>query len=103
MDKFLFAFQGGKMPESQEEGAKIMEKWGVWMQGLGDAMADPGSIVGPAQTVSPSGVAGDASPTPMSGYMVVYAPDQDAAVEIAKGCPILSNEGTVNVAPLMTV
>lgn len=101
MEKFMFAFHGGKMPENQEEGAKIMAKWGMWMEGLGAALADPGSILGGSSTISANGVADNGGPDPLSGYMVVVAPDKNAAIEIAKGCPILENEGRVEVAPLM--
>lgn len=101
MDKFIFAFHGGKMPESQEEGAKIMAKWGAWMEGLGASLVDPGSIVGASSTVSPSGISDDGGADPLSGYMVIVAADKEAAIEVAKGCPILENEGTVEVAPLV--
>jgi len=101
MDKFIFAFHGGKMPESQEEGAKIMAKWGAWMESLGASLVDPGSIVGASSTVSPSGISDDGGADPLSGYMVIVAADKQAAIEVAKGCPILENEGTVEVAPLV--
>lgn len=101
MAKFIFAFHGGKMPESQEEGAKIMAKWGKWMEGLGASIADPGSIVGGSSTVSANGVADGGGPDPLTGYMVVVAADKVAAIETAKGCPILENEGRVEVAELM--
>jgi hypothetical protein len=101
MEKFMFAFHGGKMPESQEEGAKIMAKWGTWMEGLGASLADPGSILGGSSTVSADGVVDNGGPDPLSGYMVVVADDKGAAVKIAKGCPILENEGRIEVAELM--
>lgn len=97
MTKFMFAFHGGKMPESQEEGAKIMAKWGNWMEGLGASLTDPGSILGGSNTVSADGVSDGGGPDPLSGYMVVTAADKNAAVEIVKGCPILENEGRVEV------
>ena len=101
MTKYMFAFHGGKMPESREEGEKIMAKWGVWMEGLGASIADPGSIVGMSSTVSADGVADNGGPDPLSGYMVVAAADKVAAIEIAKGCTIPENEGRVDVAELI--
>ncbi len=101
MTKFMFAFHGGKMPESPEEGQKIMAKWGAWMEGLGTSMVDPGSILGGSNTVSAEGVADNGGPDPLSGYMIVTVADQDAAVALAKTCPILENEGRVEVAPLV--
>lgn len=103
MEKFIFAFHGGKMPDSPEEGARIMAKWGDWMQGLGQTLADPGSILGPAHSVSASGVSAQGGADPLSGYMIVLAADQDAANTVAKGCPIIENEGRVSVAPLIAM
>lgn len=35
MTNYVFAYYGGKMPESPEEGAKHMAKLGAWVGGLG--------------------------------------------------------------------
>ena len=101
MERYIFAFHGGSMPESPEEGAAIMKKWEIWMESIGAGLADPGSILGASSTVSDSGVSDDGGPDPLSGYMVVLAKDKQAAIEIAKGCPILQNAGRVEVAQLM--
>lgn len=101
MEKFMFAFHGAKMPESKEDGEKIMAKWGAWMEGLGASLADPGSIVGASSTVTLTGVRDDRGADPLSGYMIVAVADKQAAIVLAKGCPILENEGTVEVAPFV--
>lgn len=101
MTKFIYAFHGGSMPDSEEERTKIMAKWGVWMEGLGTAMADPGSILAGSNTISAAGVSDNGGPDPLSGYMVVAAADMSAAIEMAKGCPILENDGRVEVAQLV--
>lgn len=46
MTKFIFVFHGGSAPSSPEEGEKVMAAWGVWMEGLGAHMVDPGAPVG---------------------------------------------------------
>ncbi len=43
MPNFVFAYHGGKKPESAEEGAKLMAKWKTWVGGLGDAVVNPGT------------------------------------------------------------
>ena len=101
MPKFIFAYHGGKMPESEEEGAKVMAAWGAWIGGLGDAFVTPGAPVGMSKTVSASGVEDNGGSNPISGYSVVMADNMDAAIEIAKGCPGLANESTVEVAELI--
>ncbi len=96
MPKYIFAYHGGKPPETPEEGEKVMAAWGEWLGGMGDAVVDGGNPAGPSKTVSASGVADDGGANPLSGYSLVNAPDMDAAIEMAKGCPVLDH-GTVEV------
>ncbi|MFD1159886.1 YciI family protein [Roseovarius aestuarii] len=102
MPKFVFAYHGGGKPESEEEGAKVMAAWQNWLGGMGDGCVDMGAPVGMSKTVSAGGVADDGGSNPLSGYTIVEAADIDAAVEMAKCCPILDGgSGTVEVAPVM--
>ena len=100
MAKFIFAYHGGKAPESPEEGAEVMAKWNAWLGGLGDAVIDGGNPAGPSKTVSASGVSDDGGANPISGYSLVQADSIDHAIEMAKGCPIMDH-GTVEVAEAM--
>lgn len=100
MPNFVFAYHGGKMPETPEEGAKLMKRWQDWMGGLGAAMVTPGNPVGMSKTVSSSGVTDDGGPNPLSGYSVVEAKSLEAAIEMAKSSPHLDH-GTIEVAPVM--
>lgn len=100
MAKFIFAYHGGKAPESPEEGAEVMAKWNAWLGGLGDAVVDGGNPAGPSKTVSASGVSDDGGANPISGYSLVQADSIDQAIEMAKGCPIMDH-GTVEVAEAM--
>lgn len=95
MSKHLFIFNGGRMPEDQETRDAIMANWGAWMSGLGDALVDPGSMISATSRVAVSGVTTVDGP---SGYMIVSADTPDAAIEIAKTCPIHEGGGTVDVA-----
>ena len=99
MSKFIFAYHGGKMPETEEEGARVMAAWNDWYGQMGDANTDGGAPVGQSKTVSADGVADDGGSNPLSGYTLINAGSMDAAVELAKGCPILQSGGTVEVAP----
>ena len=40
MPKFVFAYHGGKAPESPEEGAKVMAEWNAWYGSMGEAVVD---------------------------------------------------------------
>lgn len=100
MPKFVFAYHGGKMPETPEEGAEQMALWQAWFAGMGDAVVDGGNPVGQSYTVSGNGVAEDGGTNPLSGYSLIEAADMSAACELAKGCPILPH-GTIEVAETM--
>lgn len=100
MADYLFVYHGGKMPDTPEEGAKEMEKWGAWFGQMGDAVVNPGNPVGKSWTISGSGVTHDGGANPASGFTVVRADSMEAAAEMAKGCPILSS-GSVEIAEIM--
>ncbi len=97
MSNYVFAYHGGKKPESPEEGAKHMAKWKAWVGGLGDAVVNPGTPLGKSKTVSSGGVSDDGGSNPLVGFSIVKADNMDAALEMAKGCPYLEI-GTIEVA-----
>ncbi len=97
MSDYVFAYHGGKKPESPEEGAKHMAKWKAWIGGLGDAVVNPGTPLGMSKTVSSGGVSDDGGSNPLLGFSIVKADSMDAALEMAKGCPYLEY-GTIEVA-----
>ena len=88
---FVFAYHGGKIPESSEEGAKHMAKFEAWVSGLGDAVVNPGHPLGKSKTVSSGAVSVDGGPDPLVGFSIVKADNMDAALEI----------GTVEVVEIM--
>ncbi|WP_171177313.1 YciI family protein [Ruegeria sp. HKCCD8929] len=102
MPEFVFAYHGGKAPESPEEGEKVMAQWQAWFADMGEAVVIPGAPVGMSKTVSSAGVADDGGANPISGYSVVRAADIGAATEMAKGCPmVVTGNGSVEVAEVM--
>ncbi len=101
MPKFIFAYHGGGMPETQEEQAAEMQAWQTWYGQMGAAVVDGGAPAGMSKTVVTGGaVENNGGSNPLSGYTVVEAVDIDAACEMAKGCPVVKN-GSVEVAPLI--
>ena len=99
MPKYVFAYHGGKMPETEEEGAQVMAQWMDWLGGLGEAVVDGGNPVGPSSTVHSDGsITCDGGSNPLSGYSLISADSIEEATAIAKGCPILQAEGSVEVA-----
>lgn len=100
MAKFAFAYQGGGMPETPEEGERVMAAWGAWYQQLGSAVVDGGAPFGASASVSPGGGSGGSTteaPSALTGYTLVTAADIGAATEMAKGCPILDAGGRVDI------
>ena len=100
MPDFMFAYHGGKKPETPEQGAEMMAQWKAWVEDLGDAMVNPGTPLGMSKTVSADGVTDDGGANPLAGFSVVAADSMDAVLEIAKTCPFLEM-GTIEVAEMM--
>ena len=104
MPKFIFAYHGGKKPETPEEGQRFMAEWRAWFDGLGEAIVDPGNPVGMSKTVVNGGVEDNGGANPLSGYTIVTADDIDAAAEMAKGCPMVRNgSGSIEVAEVLNI
>lgn len=97
MANFLLTFYGGSMPESQEEGAKVMQAWTDWFGKLGDTLVDGGNPISSSRAISPDGSVMDATSGP-SGYSIIKADSLDAAVEVAKGCPVLAGGASLVVS-----
>lgn len=102
MADYLFTYHGGGMPETEEEGAKVMAAWEAWMGGLGSALVQPGNPVGPSATIAADGTTGPSQgPDTVTGYSIVSAGSLDDALVLAKGCPILTDGGSVEVGEIM--
>jgi hypothetical protein len=101
MPTYLYVYHGGSTPSSPEEGEKAMAAWGAWFEGLGAAVVDGGNPVGQSMTVFLGGVTEDGGANPVSGYSKVQAENMDAAIEMARGCPIIEDGGSVEVAEAM--
>lgn len=99
MANYLLVYHGGSVPESPEAGARVMQAWTDWFGVLGDALVDGGNPVSQVRTIATNGSVSDGGVNPSSGYSVIKADSLDAAVALAKGCPLLgSGGGSVEVA-----
>ncbi len=68
MANFIFAYHGGKMPDTPEEGAKEMAAWNAWYQVMGDKVTNGGGPVGKSSTVSSKGRTQNGGANPLSGF-----------------------------------
>jgi YCII-related domain len=91
MAKFVLAYKGGGMAQTDEEREAAMQAWGAWFGALGSAVVDAGNPFSSSKAVGGNGTSG------LTGYSILSADDLDAASKLAEGCPILSNGGSVEV------
>ncbi len=98
MANYVFVYSGGKGVAADEaERDAQYAQWGQWFGELGSAIVDGGAATGTAKTVGPGGSVSDGGSRGLSGYSIVSADSLDAAVELAKGCPVLGIGGAVDV------
>jgi len=96
MANYLLAYTGGGMAQTDAEREAAMAAWGQWFGTLGPAIVDAGNPFGPSTAVSTGGADG-ATKTGLTGYSILTADSLDAAAELAKGCPVFANGGSVDV------
>ncbi len=99
MNQYIFAYHGGKKPESPEAGAREMERWKAWITDLGNAVINPGTPLGESRTVSAQGVTAGAGDNPMIGFSIIQADNMEAALKMAQSCPFLE-QGTIVISEI---
>jgi hypothetical protein len=98
MANFLLTYHGeGGMPTGEAEAAQAMAAWTAWFTKLGAAVVDGGNPTSHSKAISPDGSVMDATSAP-TGYSIIKADSIDAAVELAKGCPVLAGGQVVVVS-----
>jgi hypothetical protein len=92
-------FYNGDTPASAAEQEAVIQAWVAWYGQLGSATVDAGNPFTPsAKSIASNGTVSDGPVGTMaSGYMIVSADSLDAAVELAKSCPVLQAGGAVSV------
>ena len=104
MAKYIYVYHGGRTPDSDEEMARVLDQWQSWFAQLGERVVDAGAPVGMSATVHGDGsITADGGANPVSGYSFIDAENDAQAAELARGCPILREDGSVEVAPVMSM
>ena len=101
MAHYIIIYHGGEKPETPEQGAAQMEKWKAWLGALGEAVVNPGTPLGNSTMIDPAGDVSAPQGAAISGFSVVSADTQDAAIDMAKKCPFLEIGGSLEVAEMM--
>jgi hypothetical protein len=99
MPTYLITYHGGEgMPATPEARQQVLEAFGAWASGIGDAMLDPGAPLAGSRTVSARGVTEEPAAGAASGYTLVQAGNLDAAVELVTSHPFLTRGGSLQVS-----
>ena len=101
MPQYLIVYLGGDQPSSPEEGNQHFSKYMDWLSSLGDAAVSPANPLKNTSTVSPDGTVTAGGNTTMSGYTVIEADSMDAALSMAKACPFLDINGSLEVSEIV--
>ncbi len=104
MANYVFAYSGGRGVAADEtERNAQYARWGEWFGELGSAVVDGGAATGPGKTVTSGGSVSDGGSRGLTGYSIVSAESLEAAVRLAKGCPVLEVGGAVDVYEAITM
>ena len=114
MAKFMYLFRSSPAAYrsmSPEQMQQAMKKWMDWkaaleknghIKQLGERLDGTGKVVrGKARVVS-DGPYVEVKDS-IQGYILLEAKDMDQAAELARGCPILEGDGTVEVRPVVSM
>ena len=109
MSEYVFLYRGGEAGRSPERIQQMMQKWMAWFKELaqnghvknqGHPLERTGKTVKGLRKDIIDGPFAEAKDL-VGGYSLIEAKDLDQAVELSKGCPILENDGAVEVRPVM--
>lgn len=92
MGKYVLAYVGGGMDETEEAQQAAMAAWGAWFGSIGSAVVDGGAPFGPSAAVG-----GGAASSGLTGYSILQADDLAGALKLAEGCPVIKDGGSVEV------
>ncbi len=96
MATFLFTY---RMPENYTPGRPAaIAAWNAWFESMCANVADRGNPVYESATLGNSGAG-----TRPAGYSLVTGDDLQAAVALARGCPVLAEGGGVEVGEIAVV
>jgi hypothetical protein len=99
MPTFLVTYYGGGPPPASPEAAQqMMAAFQAWAAGVGDAMVDPGTPLGPSKVVTSGGVSDGAPGGSPGGYTLIRADSVDDAVKLVQDHPFVGRGGTLHVS-----
>ena len=103
MATYVLVYKGGSMPATPEEQQQVIGAWTEWYTRLGDGVVDPGNPFGPSSSIANDGTVSEGGASGLSGYTILKADDLDAAVEMAKTCPVMMGGANIEVYETFSV
>jgi hypothetical protein len=87
MGKFVMLDVGYETPTKE-----IMDAWMKWFGEIRDHVVDSGNPFGPGKEVTNTGISDlPHDKAAITGYTIINATDMHEAVELAKGCPVITS------------
>jgi hypothetical protein len=114
MAKFMYLFRnnsGAYQTISPEQMQQTVEKWMRWrdilekdnhIHQLGERLDVTGKVISGKSKAISDGPYVEVKDF-IQGYLIVNALDMEQALELAKGCPVLDSDGSVEVRPFFTM
>ena len=104
MAGFVFAYSGGEGVSADEaERAAQYARWERWFEDLGAGVLEAGAATGAGRTIGSGRSVTEGGSLGLPGYSIVAADSLDAAVELAKGCPVDEVGGAVDVYEMLAM
>ena len=101
MPQYIFVYIGGEYPSDPEEGQKHFTEYQQWLTSLGDAVISPAIPFKDTHTVHPDRTDAAGSTSAMSGMSIFKMASMDEAMEVAKSCPFLEINGTLEISEMI--
>ncbi len=98
-NNYVMLYTGGRMPESEVEQAEILKAWEAWYGRIGNALVDAGNpFASRSKSITSDGMVIESRDDCIhSGYTIIQADSLEAAVSMAKTCPILKDGARISV------
>jgi hypothetical protein len=101
MNQYVITYLGGDQPSSPEQGKKHFGDYQKWLASLGDSAVRPMVPYKNSHTIAPDRSVVAGSSVAMTGHTVLQAESIEQAIELAKSCPFLDTNGSLEVAEMV--
>jgi len=99
--RYIITYLGGDQPSTPEEGKQHFAKYQDWLGALGNIAVSPMNPFKSTSTVNSDGSVSLGSSTTMSGFTIIETESLEAAIVIAKACPFLDINGSLEVSEII--